>query len=108
VWGQLVAAARQRQAAGGRGEQRGQCSDGRGWRGRGRGASRRCGQARGELNWGREGLGVGVPRRAGAAAGGDRRQPSIGWCDALGEQLRGHRASLGHKESSCGVVVVWG
>jgi hypothetical protein len=86
----------------------GRHSGGWGWRGRGRGASRRCGEARGEFNWGREGSGVGVPRWAGAAAGGDRRQPSRGRCDALGEQLRGHRASLGHKESSCGVVVVWG
>jgi hypothetical protein len=68
----------------------------------------RCGEARGELNWGREGSGVGVPRRAGAAAGGDRRRPSIGQCDALGKQLRVRRASLSHKESSYRVVVVWG
>jgi hypothetical protein len=36
---------------------------------------------------------------------GDRREAGV---MHGGEQLRGRRASLGHKESSCGVVVVWG
>jgi hypothetical protein len=99
---------RQRQAAGGGGEKRGRRSSGRGWQGGGPGSSRRRGEAGGELKWGQEGSRAGVSRWAVAAAGVDRRRPSRDRCDVLGEQLRDRRASLGHKESSCGVLVVWG
>jgi hypothetical protein len=52
------------------------CFGGHEWRGRGRGASGRCGEARGRVNWveeGREGVLHGEQE---AAAGGGRRQ----WC----------------------------
>jgi hypothetical protein len=71
--GRSVAAARQEQAAGGEGEQRGQRFGGRGRRGRGQEASRRCREARGRVDWGLGGLGRGAPRRA---WGGGRRRSS--------------------------------
>jgi hypothetical protein len=62
----------------------------------------------GELQGGVEKLGVEAIRveegRRGvshgeqkAAAGGGRRHTSGSWCDALGDQLRGRRASRGYK-----------
>jgi hypothetical protein len=70
-----VAAARREQAAGGGGERRRQRSGGRKRRRRGREASGRCGEARCGVNWSREGLGRGAPRRVG---GGDWwRSPAV-------------------------------
>jgi hypothetical protein len=43
-----------------------------------------------------------------AAAGGDRRHTSGSRCGALGNQLRGCRASQGREESSRGVIMVRG
>jgi hypothetical protein len=43
-----------------------------------------------------------------AAAGGDHRHTSRSRCGALGDQLRGRRASRGHKGTGWGVVVVRG
>jgi hypothetical protein len=70
-----VAAARREQTAGGGGERRRRCSGGREQRGRGRGASGRCGEAGGGVNWRRGGSGRGAPLRAGG--GGGRWSPAV-------------------------------
>jgi hypothetical protein len=43
-----------------------------------------------------------------ATAGGDRRHTSGSRWGALGDQLRGHRASRGHKGTGWGAVMVQG